>query len=92
MKYFFFLYDYVLCYVKNLDFVVCKGIVRSLEVDNCYINLDNDFWGVWKVSDLFVGLVVEENIYIIIMFFGCNVEFLVGCSWRFLWKVFCERF
>ena len=65
MKHFSPSHDYVLCYAKNLDSAVCKGIARSSEADNRYTNPDNDPRGVWKASDLSVGPAVEENIYTI---------------------------
>ena len=91
MKHFSPSHDYVLCYAKNLDSAVCKGIARSSEADNRYTNPDNDPRGVWKASDLSVGPAVEENIYTITTPSGRNVEPPAGRSWSLSRKAFRER-
>ena len=91
MKHFSPSHDYILCYAKNIEQVVCNGIPRSAEADNRYSNPDNDPRGVWKPSDLSVGPAVEENIYTITTPSGRNVEPPAGRSWSLSRKAFRER-
>ena len=82
MKHFSPSHDYVLVYARNLDCAVCKGIPRSAEANERYLNPDNDPRGVWKSSDLSVGPAVESNIYPITTPSGRVVTPPSGYSWR----------
>ncbi|MBR6125189.1 site-specific DNA-methyltransferase [Candidatus Saccharibacteria bacterium] len=56
-------HDYILCYGKNIEKLVCNGLPRTEDANNRYSNPDNDPRGVWKASDCSVGPVVEEKVY-----------------------------
>ena len=56
-------HDYVICYAKQIDILVCNGLERSEEANARYINPDNDSRGLWKPATLQVGPAVESNIY-----------------------------
>ncbi len=91
MKHFSPSHDYVLCYAKNSELAVCKGIQRSQEANDRYSNPDNDSRGVWKPSDLSVGPAVLENVYPITTPSGRIVEPPAGRSWSLSRKAFRER-
>ena len=91
MRHFSPSHDYILCYARNIEMVVCNGIPRNDEADSRYSNPDNDPRGVWKPSDLSVGPAVLENIYIITTPSGRNVEPPAGRSWRLSRKAFQDR-
>lgn len=91
MKHFSRSHDYIICYAKNIDLAINKGIKRSEEADNRYNNPDNDPRGVWKSSDLSVGPAVESNIYEIKTPSGRIVEPPAGRSWSLSKKAFLER-
>lgn len=90
MKHFSTSHDYILCYAKNIDLLVCNGIPRSLAANERYSNPDNDPRGVWKPSDLSVGPAVIENIYPITTPSGRVVEPPAGRSLRLSKKAFLE--
>jgi len=48
-------HDFVLCYAKNIEKVVVRGLKRSEEANARYSNPDDDPRGPWKSSDLSVG-------------------------------------
>ncbi len=75
-------HDYILCYAKNIESVVNKGLSRSEEANARYSNPDNDSRGVWTSSDLSVGPAIQENIYKIITPSGRKVLPPSGYSWR----------
>lgn len=75
-------HDYVLCYAKILDKLVCNGLQRSDEANDRYNNPDNDPRGNWKSSDLSVGPAVQSNIYEITTPSGRKVLPPSGYSWR----------
>lgn len=56
-------HDYILCYAKKVESLVCNGLPRSEDANNRYSNPDNDPRGAWKASDCSVGPVVEEKVY-----------------------------
>ena len=56
-------HDYILCYAKKVESLVCNGLPRSEDANNRYSNPDNDPRGDWKASDCSVGPVVEEKVY-----------------------------
>lgn len=91
MKHFSTSHDYILCYAKNIDIAICRGIHRNDTTNDRYSNPDNDSRGVWKASDLSVGPAVESNIYPIRTPSGRIVEPPAGRSWRLSEKAFSER-
>lgn len=56
-------HDYILCYAKNIDKLICHGLPRTDDANNRYSNSDNDPRGVWKAADCSVGPVVQEKVY-----------------------------
>ena len=56
-------HDFVLCYAKNLDLLVCNGLPRGDEANDRYKNPDNDPRGEWKSADLSVGPAIAGKIY-----------------------------
>ncbi len=91
MKHFSPSHDYILCFAKNVEKLICNGIPRTGEADGRYSNPDNDPRGVWKPSDLSVGPAVQENVYTITTPSGRNVEPPAGRSWSLSRKAFRER-
>mgnify|MGYP000959973777 CR=1 FL=1 len=62
-KHFSECHDYVLCYAKQLDNLVCNGLPRDDVSNERYQNPDNDPRGPWATSDFSVGPVVPEKVY-----------------------------
>ncbi len=56
-------HDFILLYAKDKEIWRPILLPRTSEMDARYKNLDNDERGVWKSSDLSVGLAVDRNIY-----------------------------
>lgn len=56
-------HDYILCYAKNLEQLLCNGLKRSDEANDRYNNPDNDKRGPWKAADSTVGPAVESKVY-----------------------------
>ena len=75
-------HDYVLCYAKRLDQLVCNGIPRSKAANERYQNPDNDPRGPWISGDLSVGPVVSEKVYEIVTPSGRRVMPPSGYCWR----------
>jgi len=75
-------HDYILCYAKNIEKLICNGLSRNREANDRYSNPDNDLRGKWKSSDLSVGPAVQCNIYEIITPSGRKVMPPSGYSWR----------
>lgn len=83
-------HDFVLCYAKNIEKVVVRGLKRSEEANARYGNPDDDPRGPWKSSDLSVGPPVEANIYEIAVPSGRKVRPPAGYSWRLSKDRFAE--
>lgn len=75
-------HDYLMCYAKNKDIVICNGLPRSDEANERYANPDNDPRGAWKSSDLSVGPAIESKVYEIITPNGRRVMPPNGYCWR----------
>ena len=75
-------HDYIMCYAKNLDNVVCNGLPRTTDANDRYSNPDNDPRGVWTSGDLSVGPAVESGIYEITLPSGRKVLPPSGRCWR----------
>ena len=75
-------HDYIICYAKDLNNLICNGLPRSEEADNRYSNPDNDPRGNWASADLSVGPAIENNIYEIVTPSGRRVMPPSGYSWR----------
>ncbi len=56
-------HDYIICYAKNIENLICNGLPRTSEANERYANPDNDPRGVWKAADCSVGPVVQEKVY-----------------------------
>lgn len=56
-------HDFILCYAKNLDDLVCNGLIKNDETLSRYKNLDNDPRGLWQSDNLSVGPVIQEKVY-----------------------------
>jgi len=83
-------HDYIICYAKTLNNLVCNGLPRSEEADNRYSNQDNDPRGNWASDNLSVGPAVESNIYAITTPSGRKVMPPNGYSWRLSQARFAE--
>ncbi|MDD4109415.1 MAG: site-specific DNA-methyltransferase [Prolixibacteraceae bacterium] len=75
-------HDYIICYAKNIEILVCNGLNRSEEADGRYKNPDNDPRGVWQSDNLSVGPAVQSNIFEIVTPSGRKVMPPSGYSWR----------
>lgn len=76
-------HDFILCYAKNYNAVICNGLVRSSEANSRYSNPDNDFRGDYKQATLSVGPAIQENIYEIITPSGRKILPPSNYSWMF---------
>lgn len=75
-------HDYILCYARNIEELVCNGLPRSDAANDRYGNPDNDPRGAWKSSDLSVGPRVEGKVYEIVTPSGRKVLPPSGYCWR----------
>jgi adenine-specific DNA-methyltransferase len=91
MKHFSPSHDYILCYSKNINLSICKGVPRTNDANDRYMNLDNDPRGVWSSSDISVGPRIEEKTYPITTPSGRIVEPPAGRCWRLSRNAFLER-
>ncbi|GHU74951.1 DNA methylase N-4 [Clostridia bacterium] len=91
MKHFSKSHDYILCYAKHIDDLICYGLPRTSEADERYQNPDNDPRGVWSSSDISVGPAVESNIYPIKTPSGRIVKPPAGRSWSLSENAFSDR-
>jgi adenine-specific DNA-methyltransferase len=66
VKHFSKSHDYILCYSKHIDDLVCNGLKRPESTNAKYGNPDNDPRGLWRTDNLSVGPVVEEKVYEIV--------------------------
>ena len=66
VKHFSKSHDYILCYAKNIEFLICNGLPRPDSTNAKYSNPDNDPRGLWRTDNLSVGPVVEEKVYEIV--------------------------
>jgi adenine-specific DNA-methyltransferase len=76
-------HDYILCYAKNLNMLICNGLPRSEGTDNNYKNLDNDPRGLWTSSDMTVGPVISEKLYDITLPSGRKIKPTSGRCWLY---------
>jgi len=83
-------HDYVLCYAKNLDKLVCHGLRRTELTDSRYSNPDNDPRGPWTSSDLSVGPVVPEKVYKVVTPSGREILPPEGRCWVYTKERFEE--
>lgn len=74
-------HDFVLCYAKNIDNLICNGLQRSEEANSRYKNPDNDPRGPWKAENLTVGPAIAEKVYEIITPTGRKVLPPEGRCW-----------
>ena len=83
-------HDYVLCYAKSIDNLVCNGLRRSDEANERYQNPDNDRRGPWMSDNLSVGPVIPEKVYEIITPSGRKVRPPEGRCWALTKERFIE--
>jgi len=76
-------HDYMICYAKHIDNLICNGLKRSNEANSRYQNPDDDSRGTWMSSDLSVGPVIEEKVYEILTPSGRKVLPPNGYCWRY---------
>ena len=89
-KHFSTSHDYIFCYAKNINNLICNGLPRSNEANGRYINPDNDYRGLWKSACLYVGPRVEANVYPVIGPTGKEFWPSSGYSWLFSKERFDE--
>jgi adenine-specific DNA-methyltransferase len=75
-------HDFIICYAKNKEKLICNGLRRDAESLSRYKNPDNDPRGPWKAGDLSVGPVVPEKVYEITTPSGRKVWPPAGYCWR----------
>ena len=83
-------HDYILCYAKEINNAVCKGLPKTSETLDRYRNLDNDPRGPWKAADSTVGPVVNEKLYPITLPSGRVVYPSSGRCWLYTESRFQE--
>lgn len=89
-KHFSTSHDYIFCYAKKIDNLVCNGLQRKEETNNKYKNPDNDPRGLWRTDNLAVGPIVEEQVYEIVTPSGRKVMPPKGYCWRLTKERFAE--
>ena len=75
-------HDYIVCYAKNIEVLVCNGLPRSAEANDRYSNPDNDPRGAWTSGDLSVGPRIENKVYEIETPTGRKILPPSGYCWR----------
>lgn len=75
-------HDYIICYAKKINELVCNGLPRKKETNDKYKNPDNDPRGLWRTDNLAVGPIVEEQVYEITTPSGRKVMPPKGYCWR----------
>ncbi len=83
-------HDYIVCYAKKINSLICNGLPRGKEANDRYSNPDNDPRGPWKSSDLSVGPAIQSNVYEITTPSGRKVLPPSGYSWRLNSRRFLE--
>ncbi len=83
-------HDYILCYAKEIDSVICNGLPKTAEALDRYRNPDNDPRGPWKAADATVGPVVNEKLYPITLPSGRVVYPSSGRCWLYTEERFKE--
>lgn len=83
-------HDYILCYAKKIENLICNGLPRTAEQNKDYRNIDNDPRGPWKAGNPSVGPAVEKNIYEIISPSGRKMLPPSGRSWLYTRERFEE--
>lgn len=83
-------HDYILCYAKMIDNVICNGLPKTLDALDRYKNPDNDIRGVWKATDSTVGPVVNEKVYPLVLPSGRTVYPSSGRCWLYSKEKFEE--
>ena len=83
-------HDYILCYARNIDKVICNGLPKTAEALDRYKNPDNDPRGPWKSADATVGPVVNEKLYPVTLPSGRVVYPSSGRCWLYTEKRFNE--
>ena len=83
-------HDYIVCYAKKINSLICNGLPRGKEANDRYSNPDNDLRGNWASSDLSVGPAIQSNIYEITTPSGRKVLPPSGYSWRLSKKRYLE--
>ena len=81
-KHFSVSHDYILCYAKNKELAVCRGLPRNKAANSRYSNPDHDERGPWTSGDLSVGPAVESKVYEITTPGGRKVLPPSGYCWR----------
>lgn len=76
-------HDYILCFAKDSNRAICRGLPRTAESDSRYINPDNDPRGPWKPADSTVGPVVKEKVYELTLPSGRKVLPAQGRCWLY---------
>lgn len=82
VKHFSKSHDYILCYAKHIDYLVCNGLQRSESTNAKYGNPDNDPRGPWRTDNLSVGPIIEEKVYEIVTPGGRSCWPPKGYCWR----------
>jgi adenine-specific DNA-methyltransferase len=76
-------HDFIVCYAKSKNNLICNGLPRSSQSDDRYKNPDNDPRGPWMSSDMTVGPVVQDKLYEIFTPSGKLVKPASGRCWLF---------
>lgn len=76
-------HDYVLCFSKNLNNLMCNGLKRTTDTDKRYNNPDNDPRGPWTSSDMTVGPEIKDKLYDIMTPSGKVVRPASGRCWLY---------
>ena len=83
-------HDYIVCYAKNKDVLVCNGLPKTDGAMGRYKNIDNDPRGPWKAADATVGPAVAERVYPLTLPSGRVVTPSSGRCWLYTSEKFEE--
>lgn len=83
-------HDYIICYAKKIEHVMCNGLPRSVESDSRYSNPDNDPRGVWQSDNATVGPAIQDKVYEITAPNGRKITPPSGRCWLYTKSRFQE--
>ena len=56
-------HDFIICFAKNIESLICNGLERGQEGLDRYKNPDEDPRGLWQSDNFSVGPAIDEKIY-----------------------------
>ena len=89
-KHFSVSHDYIICFAKNINDLICFGLPRTAESNERYSNPDNDPRGPWQSDNSTVGPAIAEKVYEITTPSGRKITPPSGRCWLYTKERFAE--